>query len=29
MVSFDVTSLFTNLPKELILRGIENRWHDI
>jgi len=25
MVSFDVTSLFTNLPKELILRGIENR----
>jgi len=29
MVSFDVTSLFTNLPKELILQGIENRWQDI
>jgi len=29
LVSFDVTSLFTNLPKELILRGIENRWQDI
>jgi len=24
-----VTSLFTNLPKELILNGIENRWNDI
>jgi len=29
LVSFDVTSLFTNLPKELILQGIEKRWHDI
>jgi len=29
MVSSDVTSLFTNLPKELILRRIENRWLDI
>jgi len=29
LVSLDVTSLFTNLSKELILNGIENRWNDI
>ncbi|XP_011859675.1 PREDICTED: uncharacterized protein LOC105557116, partial [Vollenhovia emeryi] len=29
MVSLDVTALFTNVPKELVLKGIENRWHEI
>jgi len=28
-VSLDVTSLFTNIPKELVMQGIENRWTDI
>ncbi|XP_071579989.1 uncharacterized protein [Temnothorax nylanderi] len=27
LASFDVTSLFTNIPKELVLQGIEKRWH--
>ncbi|RLU24139.1 hypothetical protein DMN91_004349 [Ooceraea biroi] len=27
MVSLDATSLFTNIPKELVLRAIERRWH--
>jgi len=26
MVSLDVTSLFTNIPKDLVMKGIENRW---
>ncbi|XP_071581173.1 uncharacterized protein, partial [Temnothorax nylanderi] len=29
LVSFDVTSLFTNIPKDLVLKGIEKRWHFI
>ncbi|XP_024871861.1 uncharacterized protein LOC112454599, partial [Temnothorax curvispinosus] len=29
LVSLDVTALFTNIPKELVLRGIEKRWQDI
>lgn len=29
MVSLDVTSLFTNIPKELVLKGIENCWEEI
>jgi len=29
MLSLDVTSLFTNIPKELVIRGIECRWADI
>src|SRR5580765_4521485 len=29
MISLDVTSLFTNIPKELVLKGIEKRWDDI
>ncbi|XP_011860069.1 PREDICTED: uncharacterized protein LOC105557430 [Vollenhovia emeryi] len=29
MVSLDVTALFTNVPKELVLKGIKNRWHEI
>ncbi|XP_071639978.1 uncharacterized protein [Temnothorax longispinosus] len=29
LVSLDVTALFTNIPKELVLRGIEKRWLDI
>jgi len=28
-ISLDVTSLFTNIPKELVIQGIENRWTDI
>jgi len=28
-VSLDVTSLFTNIPRELVMQGIENRWTDI
>jgi len=28
-VSLDVTFLFTNIPKELVMQGIENRWTDI
>ncbi|RLU15076.1 hypothetical protein DMN91_012963 [Ooceraea biroi] len=26
MVSFDVVSLFTNIPKELVIKAIEKRW---
>jgi len=29
MVSLDVTSLFNNIPKELVMQGIRNRWNDI
>ncbi|KAL6419279.1 hypothetical protein ACFW04_014008 [Cataglyphis niger] len=29
MISLDVTALFTNIPKELVLRAIEKRWNDI
>jgi|GEM_PF-1112420 len=29
MVSLDATSLFTNIPKELVIRAIECRWTDI
>jgi len=29
LVSLDVASLYTNLPKELIIQAIENRWSDI
>jgi len=29
LVSLDVVSLFNNIPKELIMQGIENRWNDI
>ena len=29
LVSLDVTSLFTNIPKELVLKGIEKRWNKI
>jgi len=28
-MSLDVTSLFTNIPKELVIQGIRNRWNDI
>lgn len=27
LVSLDVTSLFTNIPVDLVLKSIENRWH--
>ncbi|XP_011869804.1 PREDICTED: uncharacterized protein LOC105563102, partial [Vollenhovia emeryi] len=29
MVSLDVTSLYTNVPKDLIIKGIKKRWNDI
>jgi len=29
LMSLDVTSLFTNIPKELVMRGIHSRWNDI
>jgi len=29
MISLDVTSLFNNIPKELVIQGIRNRWNDI
>ncbi|XP_011862988.1 PREDICTED: uncharacterized protein LOC105559345, partial [Vollenhovia emeryi] len=29
LVSFDATSLFTNIPKELALKSIESRWDSI
>jgi len=29
LVSLDVTSLFTNIPKKLVMQGIEDRWSDI
>ncbi|KAL6420386.1 hypothetical protein ACFW04_014513 [Cataglyphis niger] len=29
IISFDVTALFTNIPKELVLRAIKKRWNDI
>lgn len=29
LISLDVTSLFTNIPKELVIKGIQKRWHDI
>ncbi|XP_071576680.1 uncharacterized protein [Temnothorax nylanderi] len=29
MISLDVASLFTNIPKELVLEAIEKRWHEI
>ncbi|XP_070170860.1 uncharacterized protein [Polyergus mexicanus] len=29
MISLDVTALFTNIPKQLVLRAIEKRWNDI
>ncbi|XP_062708964.1 uncharacterized protein LOC134288363 [Aedes albopictus] len=29
LVSFDVVSLFTNIPKELVIRSILHRWPDI
>jgi len=29
LVSLDVTSLFTNIPKELVIRAIEDRWEFI
>ncbi|XP_011858290.1 PREDICTED: uncharacterized protein LOC105555858 [Vollenhovia emeryi] len=29
MVSFDATSLFTNIPKELVIKAIERRWNTI
>ena len=29
MISLDVTSLFTNIPKDLVLKAIEKRWTDI
>lgn len=29
MISLDATSLFTNIPKELCIRAIENRWTTI
>jgi len=28
-VSLDVTSLFTNIPEELVFEAIENRWTEI
>ena len=27
LMSLDVTSLFTNIPNELVLKGVESRWH--
>lgn len=29
LISLDVTSLFTNIPKDLVLKSIERRWTDI
>ncbi|XP_077265247.1 uncharacterized protein LOC143899118 [Temnothorax americanus] len=29
MISLDVSSLFTNIPKELVLKAIEKRWDEI
>ncbi|XP_071573819.1 uncharacterized protein [Temnothorax nylanderi] len=29
LISLDVTALFTNIPKDLVLRGIEKRWCQI
>src|SRR5580765_3004583 len=29
LISFDVTALFTNIPKELVLSAIDKRWNDI
>jgi len=29
LVSLDVTSLFTNIPRELVIQAVENRWTDI
>jgi len=29
LMSLDVTSLFTNIPKELVVQGITNRWNEI
>jgi len=29
MVSLDVTSLFTNIPRELVMQAIDNRWNNI
>jgi len=29
LVSLDVTALFTNIPKELVMRGVTDRWNDI
>ena len=29
LISLDVTSLFTNIPKELVISGIKKRWMDI
>ncbi|XP_071580377.1 uncharacterized protein [Temnothorax nylanderi] len=29
MISLDVSSLFTNIPKELVLKAIEKRWQEI
>jgi len=27
-VSLDVTYLFINIPKKLVMQGIEDRWND-
>ena len=29
MISLDVTSLYTNVPKTLVISAIRNRWNDI
>jgi len=29
LMSLDVTSLFTNIPKGLVMQGIKDRWNDI
>ncbi|XP_071647563.1 uncharacterized protein [Temnothorax longispinosus] len=29
LISLDVTALFTNIPKDLVLKGIEKRWNHI
>lgn len=29
LISLDVTALFTNISKELVIKGIEKRWNDI
>jgi len=29
LMSLDVTSLFTNIPRELVVKGITNRWNEI
>jgi len=29
LMSLDVTSLFTNIPKDLVMQGIKDRWNDI